>query len=66
MRNELVWHEGRERQIDQREGVDNREQQPAAILRRDNRHHRTNHQADQRADVQHAQILYAAVARNNT
>jgi hypothetical protein len=32
MRDELVRHKGGEGQIDQREGIDNRQQQPAAIF----------------------------------
>ena len=35
-----------------REGVDDGQQQPAAIARGHDSHHRTDHQADQRPDVQ--------------
>ena len=65
MRNELIRHKGGEGQIDQREGIDNRQQQPAAIFRRDDGHYRADHQADQRADVKDAQVLHAAVAGND-
>ena len=48
----FVRHECGESQVDQREGIDDRQQQPAAIARGHDSHHRTDHQADQRPDVQ--------------
>ena len=51
MRDVLVRHKGGEREVDQGEGVDNGQQQPAAIARCDDGHHRTDHQANQRSHV---------------
>lgn len=57
MRNKLTRHEAGEGQIDQRKGVDDRKNKPAAIARGDKRHHRTDDEADQRTDIQQAKVL---------
>ncbi|MNV47988.1 hypothetical protein D3C71_1398740 [compost metagenome] len=60
MRNKFTRHKAGEGQVDHREAVNDRQQEPAAIARSHEGHDRANDQADYRTYVQQAEILPGA------
>ncbi|SVK52731.1 Uncharacterised protein [Acinetobacter baumannii] len=57
---ELAGHKAGEGQVDHGEAVDDWQQEPAAIARSDEGHHRADDQADDGTNVQQAEILPGA------